>query len=65
MRLSDKIAVVTGAGGGIGRAAAVRFAREGAMVFAVDINVDGNRETAELRNCGTAELRNCLTLSSH
>jgi len=48
MRLSDKIAVVTGAGGGIGRAAAVRFAREGAMVFAVDINVDGNRETAEL-----------------
>ena len=48
MRLSHKIAVVTGAGGGIGRAAAVRFAREGAMVFAVDINVDGNRETAEL-----------------
>ena len=48
MRLSDKIAVVTGAGGGIGRAAAVRFAREGATVFAADINVDGNRETAEL-----------------
>lgn len=48
MRLSDKIAVVTGAGGGIGRAAAVRFAREGATVFAVDISVEGVQETAAL-----------------
>jgi NAD(P)-dependent dehydrogenase (short-subunit alcohol dehydrogenase family) len=48
MRLSDKITVVTGAGGGIGRAAAVRFAREGATVFAVDISVEGVQETAAL-----------------
>ena len=48
MRLSDKIAIVTGARGGIGRAAAVRFASEGATVFAADINEDGIRETAEL-----------------
>jgi NAD(P)-dependent dehydrogenase (short-subunit alcohol dehydrogenase family) len=48
MRLSDKIAVVTGAGGGIGRAAAVRFAREGATVFAVDISVESVQETAAL-----------------
>jgi NAD(P)-dependent dehydrogenase (short-subunit alcohol dehydrogenase family) len=36
MRLPDKIAIVTGAGSGIGRAAAMRFAREGARVTVVD-----------------------------
>ena len=48
MRLSDKIAIVTGAASGIGRAAAVRFASEGATVFAADTNEAGIRETAEL-----------------
>jgi 2-keto-3-deoxy-L-fuconate dehydrogenase len=37
-RLKDKVAVVTAAGQGIGRAAAELFAREGARVVAVDIN---------------------------
>jgi len=48
MRLRDKVAVVTGAGGGIGRAAALRFASEGAQVVAVDIKGDEVRETAEM-----------------
>src|SRR5438552_18551353 len=37
-RLSNKVAVVTAAGQGIGRATAELFAREGARVIAVDIN---------------------------
>lgn len=39
MRLSGKIAVVTGAAAGLGRAVALRFAREGAVVVAADTNV--------------------------
>lgn len=38
MRLKDKIAVVTGAGSGIGRATALRFGREGATVVVADKN---------------------------
>src|SRR5258707_4295199 len=37
-RIAGKRAIITGAGNGIGRAAAIRFAREGAMVGLVDIN---------------------------
>jgi NAD(P)-dependent dehydrogenase (short-subunit alcohol dehydrogenase family) len=37
-RLADKVAIVTGAGSGIGRASAIRFAEEGARVTCVDIN---------------------------
>ncbi|MET0640271.1 MAG: glucose 1-dehydrogenase [Hyphomicrobium sp.] len=42
-RLSGKIAIVTGSGGGIGRAIALRFAAEGAHVWVTDLN----GETAE------------------
>ncbi len=38
MRLRDKIAIVTGAGRGIGRAVAIRFAEEGAKVVVDDVN---------------------------
>jgi NAD(P)-dependent dehydrogenase (short-subunit alcohol dehydrogenase family) len=41
MRFQNKCAVVTGAASGIGRATALLFAREGAMVFAADIDVQG------------------------
>ncbi len=48
MRLKDKIAVITGAGAGIGRACAVEFAKEGAIVIAADINSQGAFETSKL-----------------
>lgn len=47
MELNDKIVVVTGAAGGIGRAMAIRFANEGAKhVVAADMNAEGAAETA-------------------
>ena len=46
MRLSGKVAVVTGAASGIGRASALAFAAEGAKVVAVDRDVAGLAETA-------------------
>ncbi len=45
MRLANKVAVITGAGSGIGRASAVMFAREGAKVVVADINDAGGKET--------------------
>ena len=44
-RLEGKAALVTGAGSGIGRAAAAVFAREGARVIVSDVNVEGGEET--------------------
>jgi NAD(P)-dependent dehydrogenase (short-subunit alcohol dehydrogenase family) len=45
-RFAGKVAFVTGAANGIGRAAALAFAREGAKVVAADISERGNEETA-------------------
>jgi NAD(P)-dependent dehydrogenase (short-subunit alcohol dehydrogenase family) len=45
--LNDKVALVTGAASGIGRAASLRFAEVGAAVMCADIDGDGARLTAE------------------
>jgi len=47
-RLEGKVAVITGAADGIGRAAAVLFAREGAKLVLADINKKGLKETEGL-----------------
>ena len=48
MRLKDKVALITGAGMGMGRAASLLFAREGARIAVLDINAEAGEETAAL-----------------
>lgn len=45
MKLKDKVAVITGSGSGIGRACAIEFAKQGAVVIVADINLQGAKET--------------------
>ena len=45
--LFGKLALITGAGSGIGKATARVFAREGAKVIAVDRNIEGAKETVK------------------
>lgn len=59
MRLADKIALVTGAGRGIGRSIVTHYAREGADIIAVDVNEEILADTAkEVQGLG----RKCLPL---
>src|SRR5918994_527781 len=53
MRLNGKIGIVTAAGSGMGRAGALRFAREGAQVAVVDIDAAGvQRVVSEITAAG-------------
>ena len=57
----EKVAFVTGAGSGIGRATAIAFADRGACVMVADVNANGGEETATKirKNGGKAVFLNC------
>ena len=60
-RLAGKVAFITGAAAGIGRATAVLFAREGAHVVVADIAVAAGEETAHLAGHGAIAIRTDVT----
>lgn len=60
-RLADKVAFITGAGTGIGRATALLFAREGARVAIADIDSAAGEETAHLAGNAAIAIRTDVT----
>jgi NAD(P)-dependent dehydrogenase (short-subunit alcohol dehydrogenase family) len=61
MRLENKVAVITGAGSGIGKETALLFAKEGAKVVVADMNESAGEETvAEIRKNGEGFLLNWM-----
>ncbi len=55
-RLEGKVCVVTGTGGGLGRATALTFAREGALVVGCDVAVEPAEETVKLVHSAGGEM---------
>src|SRR6266571_9309517 len=60
-RLAGKVALITGAGTGIGRAIAILFAREGARVAIAEINPAAGEETAHLAGNGAIAIPTDVT----
>ena len=57
MKLQDKVAIITGGAGGVGKGIALAMAKEGAKVVIVDVNEDAGNETiAELKKHSDAHL---------
>ena len=61
MKLKDKVALVTGAGQGMGRAIARQFAAEAAIVVALDLNLEAAQQT--LQGCGEQHLARALNVA--
>ena len=65
MRISDKVAIITGAASGIGRATAILFAKEGGKVVVADKNEVGGNETVDLiRSDGGQAIFNYVNVTS-
>src|SRR6202158_3129303 len=60
-RLAGKVAFITGAGTGIGRATAILFAREGARVAIAEIDTAAGEETAHLAGHSAIAIRTDVT----
>ena len=60
-RLEGKVAFISGAAAGIGRASAIRFAREGARVVVADISTTAAEETAHLAGHGAIAVHTDMT----
>jgi NAD(P)-dependent dehydrogenase (short-subunit alcohol dehydrogenase family) len=65
MKLKDKVAIITGGAGSIGRAVAARLAQEGATVVVADMNLAGARQAAaSLNDVGATALAVEVDISS-
>jgi len=64
MQLRGKTALITGSAGGIGRATALLFAREGAAVSMVDLNQAGREVAEEISRAGGRAMFECADVSS-
>jgi NAD(P)-dependent dehydrogenase (short-subunit alcohol dehydrogenase family) len=63
-RLQDKIAIVTGAAGGIGRATSLKMAAEGATVLVADVLIEGAQQVAaEIEHLGGTALARQVDIS--
>ena len=58
-KLDGRVALITGASGGIGRATALLFAQEGASIVAVDVNTEEGHETIDLVKQISSEVIYC------